>query len=702
MITFYKKQTTFNSNMTINNFNLLIFFVFGAILLHSCKQGATLEQGINITKSVKIKKDSFLITSDSINGPAMIITGHDIIINFNGATIIGDTNYQRPDLFTGLGIKVENASNVTIRNLNIRGFKVGLLADSVPGLTIENCDFSYNYRPRMKSIREREDISDWLSYHDNEADEWLRYGAGIYLKNCDKTVVRDNTITQNQNAILMTGCNLGNVYNNVFTFNSGLGIGLYRSTQNKIMHNCLDFNIRGYSHGFYRRGQDSAGALFYEQSSDNVFAYNSATHSGDGFFLWAGNETMDSGEGGCNNNVIAYNDFSYAPTNGIEVTFSSNIIIGNKMVDCRYGIWGGYSYDTYIADNYFERNHHGVAIEHGNNNTIVDNEFIGDSIGIQLWERETQPEGWGFAQKRDVSSREYKLGGNTFVGVKNISDIRNTNAIESTFTQRNHYEIPKQVTDGLNAIDLIQLEGRDKILVNEWGPYNYSYPLLWLKDIRQDTLMLAVLGPEGRWQLNNMKGFVSISSEEGTIGDTIHVIRDLSIDEMKIDLIYSGSTFIDQMGVTRKGQDYLFYFYRYDKPINWDVKWYTYKDENDPLDNYILFKNLSKRKPDHQEKTKDLAYRWWRSPGGNVHPDRFGTFAEATVSFDPGDYLIQITSDDGVKLFIDDELKLDHWDIHVPATDSINVQLSGKHTFRIEHFEGGGFSTLDFKINPIK
>jgi nitrous oxidase accessory protein NosD len=266
--------------------------------------------------------------------------------------------------------------------------------------------FSYNYRPRLRSIREREDFSDWLSYHHNEQDEWRRYGAGIYLKNCVRATVRGCRITGCQNALLMTGCNDGLVYNNFFAFNSGLGIGLYRSSRNKLMHNRLDWNVRGYSHGFYQRGQDSAGILLYEQSSQNTIAYNSATHSGDGLFLWAGQTTMDTGEGGCNDNLIFGNDFSHAPTNGVEVTFSRNRIQGNIIRECTYGIWGGYSFETLILGNYIADCKTGIAIEHGQNDTIQRNLFQDDSTGINLWARETQPSDWGYAQKRDTRSRD--------------------------------------------------------------------------------------------------------------------------------------------------------------------------------------------------------------------------------------------------------------------------------------------------------
>ena len=41
----------------------------------------------------------------------------------------------------------------------------------------------------------------------------------------------------------------------------GKGIGMYRSSRNKILNNNLDFNVRGYSHGIFNRGQDSADIL---------------------------------------------------------------------------------------------------------------------------------------------------------------------------------------------------------------------------------------------------------------------------------------------------------------------------------------------------------------------------------------------------------------------------------------------------------
>ena len=664
--------------------------------------GVPPEKDMVISQSMKLEKGSYFINSYDTLQSVITVTGNNIIVDFQHLIIEGDSNHYNPDNFTGVGIHIVDGSNITIKNLIIRGFKVGILAEDIQGLVIENSDFSYNYRPRLKSIREREDLSDWLSYHDNENDEWLRYGAGIYLKNCDNAVIKNNRCSQNQNALLMTLCDSSEVYNNIFAFNSGLGLGMYRSTYNSVKHNCFDFNIRGYSHDFYRRGQDSAGILCYEQCSHNVFAYNSATHSGDGFFLWAGNSTMDSGEGGSNNNIIAFNDFSYAPTNGIEVTFSSNIIIGNKLVDCRYGVWGGYSHHTIIIDNVFERNNYGVAIEHGNNNIISFNDFNGDEVGIQLWERETQPPDWGFAQNRDVSSRDYVLAENKFYNVDKIYDVRKTSGIDTILNNESLFESPVALKNGINAENIIHYKGREKMLINEWGPYNYNYPLIWLNGIIKDTFHFNILGPTGKWHIKETKGFSEISSNTGKTGDKIWGLRNLDEDMIHFVLEYNGDDFIDQHGIKKKGENYTFSYDRYDKSIQWSVSWSSFNEKTHPLNNYSAFKKHIRTKQEYRQETNDLAYTWWRSPGNKIDPERFGTFAKSVSRFNPGKYLIHITSDDGLRFFIDGKLRIDNWNIHVPTTDSLYVDLNGEHLFELEHFEGGGFSTLDFRLSVVQ
>ena len=188
---------------------------------------------------------------------------------------------------------------------------------------------------------------------------------------------------------------------------------MYRSSDNQVMNNKFDWCVRGFSYGVYNRGQDSAGILVYEQSSRNTFAYNSVTHGGDGFFLWAGQRTMDTGEGGCNDNLLYGNDFSHSPANGIEATFSRNNFVHNLCVECDYGIWGGYSFDSKILDNGIAACRIGAAFEHSQNCDFSLDNLVHCKQGIQLWGTGKPDPNWGYGKGHEVHSMGNTIRNNT-------------------------------------------------------------------------------------------------------------------------------------------------------------------------------------------------------------------------------------------------------------------------------------------------
>ena len=56
-----------------------------------------------------------------------------------------------------------------------------------------------------------------------------------------------------------------------------------------------------------------------------------------------------------------------------------------------------------------------------------------------------------------------------------------------------------------------------------------------------------------------------------------------------------------------------------------------------------------------------------------------------------GEYMLATRSDDGVRLYVDGERLIDHWDEHGPETDRSRARLSaGLHRVRLEHFDSGG------------
>ncbi|GIX07946.1 MAG: hypothetical protein KatS3mg115_2349 [Candidatus Poribacteria bacterium] len=283
---------------------------------------------------------------------------------------------------------------------------------------------------RLKSTPEAEDPDDWLWPHHNDQNEWMRYGAGLYLEETRGAIVRRNRGRRSQNGILLDSVTDSQVYDNDFSFLSGWGLALWRSSRNLICRNRFDWCVRGYSHGVYWRGQDSAGILVFEQCCENLFVYNSATHGGDGFFLYAGHETLqETGTGGSNRNLLYRNDFSHAVANGIEATFSGgNRFQENRLEECQHGIWAGYSYETLIVGNEIHRSAGvGIAIEHGHHNQIVGNRFSENPVAIRLWwSPNSQFDEGPYGRHHNTRSEDNLILGNRFLNDRAAVWLRDT------------------------------------------------------------------------------------------------------------------------------------------------------------------------------------------------------------------------------------------------------------------------------------
>lgn len=695
--------------------------------------------GMVIRSSVTINQRSYpLAAAADISKPLLTIEGNNITVDFNQAILQGSGDKTRPDEFYGLAVLVKKGSkNITLKNAFIHGYQVAILADSVDNLTIDHCDLSYNWRQHLQSNREREDISDWMSYHHNEKNEWLRYGAALYLVNCRSAVVTNNTVTGGQNALMMTRCEKATVSDNDFSFNSGIGIGLYRSSHNRIYHNRVDYNVRGYSYGKYKRGQDSAAFLVFEQSSDNIFAYNTATHSGDGFFLWAGQTTMDTGEGGCNDNFIYGNDFSYAPTNGVEVTFSRSLIMKNTIRHCDHGIWGGYSYDTDITDNSFGDNRIGIAIEHGQNINIVLNGFQNDQTGVKLWSREKQPADWTYARKRNTDSRNYWIAANRFTANAKAFDIMGTDTVVFSGNTKLLVEEPLVLGDRAENIDtsrdaeILDMEyqpderlktikatripatllpqGKKEIRITEWGPYDFRYPLLWLTDVDSTGLYrFDILGPRGKWEPGQVSGFRIVSSDTNCFPASITARADSTQADRYIRLLYKGPAYRDQFG---KWQDssraHVFSYREFVPQTQWTVNWYRWDAAHDPSKDYQVFSTLFEQPAFHTAAASGIDYTWWGAIGKGLPADSFATVASTKMVLPANTYEVGITADDYVKVWVDDEELINAWDSRYTELDENThhrkqIRLSaGEHRIRIVHAENKGLATLQFYLKPV-
>lgn len=770
------------------------------------------EVGLDVKESVTFRPGTYYLSRPTSSDlPVMTISGNNIVVDFSGVVLRGSKETIEPDQREGIAVVV-TGKNVTLKGLSAHGYRHGVIGKGASKLNVLDCDFSYNWKQRLKSGLDKEDTSDWMSYHQNEENEWLRWGTGLYLDDCDGFEVKNLVVRGGQNGLLITQSEGGRVWNSDLSFLSAVGLGLYRSSDNVFMHNNIDWCVRGYSHGVYNRGQDSSGILIYEQSHRNVFAYNSVTHGGDGFFLWAGQTTMDSGEGGCNDNVVFGNDFSHAPTNGIETTFSRNTYANNLVLECWHGVWGGYSYETKFVGNVFGLNAEGMAIEHGQDNVIEGNIFRRENDALRIWSNVSQDPNWGYPKHRDTRSRDLLVKRNIFFdtvntvfnisrttrvditdnfiknngqifkigdGVRSVNSERNefwlasnqNESAEGVFSDKNVIErrdnaIPKPATmlpsgnvilgldtetqDYLRRFESIEwtgiaplkgvrksweamtpeemrqavaapymvrtlaggknpflkpgtLRGRRFILVDQWGPYDFQSPILWPrvdKTLPANTRRFEILGPVGKWKLKKSSANVKLNALAGNVPGFLDIELVGEAGNMDIELEYVGVETRDYRGVkTAAGTPVEFGWSEFRVPISWEMKFWNFDAQTqDPRTQAESFKKLFAGGPVAVVKDSELNRSWGGSPAPGVNSDYFATVATGEFAIEPGEYVLDVTSDDGVRVYLDGKVIFEDWTYHAPQSESIVVKLGGSHRLKVEHFELNGYSTLQVKL----
>jgi len=704
------------------------------------------EPGFGITADARVAPGAYELPDKDGSG-AVVITGDNITVDFSGVTLVGSPEGTGADAYAGKGI-VALGKNITITGAVIQGYKVGIYAEDSPGITVTECDVSRNYRQRLRSSVKREDVSDWLFGHENDDNQWLRYGSGIYLVGCRGATVSMCKARNGQNGICISRCDGSRIVDNDMSFMSGWGLAMWRSSRCGVFTNRLDWCVRGYSHDVYQRGQDSAGILVYEQCNDNVFAYNSATHCGDGLFLYAGNETVKkTGQGGCQRNLVFHNDFSHAVANGIEATFSQgNMFIKNILKECRHGVWAGYSYDTVIERNLIESCENGISVEHGRGNLIAGNTIANTLLGVHLWwdDDEDLLETPFCKSRGGCPSTANRIIDNTFKHVNTAiklgddsDSVIGRNAMGSYVRQSVRAEgnvgrlrvhmggvgceqakktsnvkkhlVEADAIEAWSPKDVAAIEaelrprkgsqrtfvvpearrGKQFIFIDEWGPYDFADVRVFPRHVTGgNTAAFNLLGPDGTFHVANVEGNVRVEPLSGRLPAALTVeAGGNGTCEFAVDIQTKGKQLRATGFLVR---------------VRWQVKFYAWSEDIDPREGADNWERIISSEPLLEKTCDDIDFTWSsRSPGRKVPRDRFATVATSSVSLPAGRYRIQTVSDDGVRVLIDDEQVLANWTWHAPAADEVIVDLKeGVHSFRIEHFEIDGSARLQLTVEP--
>lgn len=714
---------------------------------------------IVINESCRLVIPHGLVINDSDGDGVVHIDADNIVVEFaEGSVLMGSPSGADPDTFRGVGIRIDGGRGVTLKGARIAGFRCAVLATGADGLTIQDARIERNFCQRLRSTPQAEDAADWLRPHANNAQEWREnYGAAVCVEESSRVTVRGLVVRNSQNGLILDRVNDSRVYDSDCSFLSGWGLAMWRSNRNLVCRNAFDFCVRGYSHGVYNRGQDSAGILCFEQCSDNRFIENSATHGGDGFFAFAGREALgeiphppvpfDYTGRGCNGNLLAGNDFSDAAAHGVEITFSfDNRIINNRLTDDAIcGVWAGYSQRTLIADNTISGNGRpgaaeggGVNIEHGFRNIVSGNRFSGNSVAISLWsddDGDLLRTPWARANHRGSADNVIlhntldgealylrlrqttgtRSRGNTFTNTPDRAD-RDEGSDLNAATEPEEADpaapqtppIPAAIGDRRPVGARSDLAGREQIVMGEWGPWDHQSPMLRLLRATGAADIYEFYGPVGAVGIDTIEGGGDLQTELGAVEPGLP--RTLTLRARPGVGVLPFAVRVRARGIDRTLRGTLL-------QVPWVASVFAFKaDPRTDLEGWraesrgpsavtfpcdgLAWMNFGLRGP------RDLPFL--RDAGPNVPGNtRFGVVARARATLPAGRWRVTTVSDDGVRVTIGGpgtKPVIENWTHHAATRDvgTFDQPATAPVDITVEYFQIDGPATLEFGLEKIE
>ena len=677
-----------------------------------------------------------------------------------------------PDRYSGMGIVLQGKGH-RLEGAAVSGFKVGILVDGADHTVVVEADVADNFRQRLGSTWEREDPADWLWPHANDEGQWLEhYGAGLAVRAAESVTVERLWARDVQNGIVLDRANKAIVLGCDCSFLSGWGCALWRTSRASIHSNRFDFCVRGYSHGRYNRGQDSAGLLMFEQCCDNQVVANSITHGGDGVFGFAGKEALgeapapDGSEPfsyerrGSNGNTFFRNDLSCAAAHGLELTFS----FGNEVLDnlvernAICGLWLGYSRDTRVIGNTLEGNgsagygaeRGAINAEHARGLRVQANRFARNALDVRIWTDEdgalsetpwVAANGQGAGENHIVENEsavplrvELRESGATTIDFdpsivdadeSSRADLLNRHWRDvRRHGQPNRRSTPRRPEQGdlkrlWESSDFVELSereiprGREYIVIDEWGPYDWTYPYLQPLESRGGLARYRLLGPAGT-------KLESVTSKNGRVRVTVFPAGHedaaapdgLALGMIEVRPLKPGvptpyelsAKVADASGETAEHGL---------RGVLMEAAWETRfaRWETDPREDREALVVALAEAPAVVLNGLDLEF----GSGGpadvvpNPTPelealgrDQFGTWATTTLKLPVGGWLLRTVSDDGLLVQIDGEAVIEDWTWHGPTPHEHYFKVTEEREVRfdVRHFELDGWAQLTVELEP--
>jgi nitrous oxidase accessory protein NosD len=154
--------------------------------------------------------DNMVVTQDMTISPGVYflpsgiqVEGSNITLDGNGALLVGENH-------TGTGIFSSHGENITIKNISLQRYYLGIKIENTRNLTISGCTIITTNEIPANTIF----LDIWIPVDS-------AYGSGILLNNVRDSFIQDNKLSHQMNGLLTYHCDNLIVTRNLANYCSG-------------------------------------------------------------------------------------------------------------------------------------------------------------------------------------------------------------------------------------------------------------------------------------------------------------------------------------------------------------------------------------------------------------------------------------------------------------------------------------------------
>ena len=613
----------------------------------------------------------------------------DLTLDLRGVVFEASTSESPAVGVPGRGLVVEDCERITILGGVWRGYAAPITIRNSKGIRIREAQLDGFWCEALESTVTRDSGADWLDPADFLRADWNEQRAGIAVHDSQDVIVQGSRARGGAIGVALEDCRESLIVGNDFSFLSAYGAVLAGGRDNTVAHNSMEYNVRGYSHGNYASGQNSAGILVVGASQGNRIAFNRLTHSGAGILLHG------DGVDAPTHNRVYGNDARHGIFAGLQSHNTRNTLVQNNdfSLGGRYGIHSEQDMEMVLLDNEVaDVAGTGIGLFSSSDGSLLQNQVLRNQIGLEIaWSTSLDSD----ADTAGAASKNHHVLGNRFEGNGQDLVARDSQAL---------------VFAGNQFIGEKQRLHTERI--QAWlGPDDDPH-----MRPEQDTVVGWLAGSNGVTPSGNLMA-VSLRLWDGEMPGPLQVAQSLDAPRIpgypdgagRVVSEYQGGLETVVLGLygpwdfpsgevqTRMRQPGGLF-----SSLRWQARWFSFDPETqDPRADIAVWRALGdnpllRRTVDHF-----LDPRPGEELQKRIPPVSFGLLAESELEIPrSGEYRLSVVADDGIRLWIGDQVVFEDWTWNATREEGALLSLeAGTVPVRIEYFQLDGASELILELH---